>query len=202
MLWCSDCLDCGGLSAAVFVGTITHDRTPWTQRLSLARKLWIDAVACQPLSFSWLCCCYRSITAPLWCCSRAHQLYCTNPTDDMFLPWPCATPLYHVVCAVQFLATARRNSHVCCNLTAGPSPCEAQGIAAAANPPWTCNGWNQNGNILTPFDPHGLYTKSGIFSHFCVGWCCTFGRIYLTGRCHSSPNQVRSSRKGTFPPFF
>lgn len=51
-LSCSNYDGGGELPAAVYVGTVTHSRVSYMQRLSLARKLSGDADAYQPTSAS------------------------------------------------------------------------------------------------------------------------------------------------------
>lgn len=50
----SHCDNCGRLPAAVPVGTVTYNRTPYTQRLPLTRELSGDDNACLPTSLSLL----------------------------------------------------------------------------------------------------------------------------------------------------
>lgn len=69
---CSDCNNSGRPPAAVHVGTVTHNGTLHTQRLSLATKLSGYADSCQqPLSHSLN---YVAIDMVLH--AVEHQLYC------------------------------------------------------------------------------------------------------------------------------
>lgn len=95
---------CGRLPANVSVCTMTHNRTPHTQRLSLATELSGGAVACQTLHFSSVC----TAVSPRKCGAAAQYINCTAAYYCLFLSSPCALHrLYHAICAIQLASIVR-----------------------------------------------------------------------------------------------